>query len=150
MQSMKLIFVSALVFCAFFSSCNVFTLTGAETDVAPDFVSGGNTYNTYYTDIPPIVTGTSSSTIYTGSNPNCGAGVTVTIYGAKFTNDTIVELYNISESSTHTPTSTIFVDETQIDIVLPSNLSSASGPFSIKIENSIGPSRAFAFNLGCA
>jgi hypothetical protein len=141
---MKKLLLCMLIFVAFFSSCNLFTLTGAETSIPENFYSSGNS-------IPPIATGTSVSGGLTGgSNPSCGLGQTVIIFGAGFTSDISIELYNITEASFHTPTSISFIDSTEIQIVLPGNLGSAGSSFSIKVSNSYGVSKTFAFRIACA
>lgn len=135
-----------LSFFAFFSSCNIFTLTGASSGTHGNF----GDHNFAGGSFPPIVTSSSVGGMYTGSNTDCGAGVTITIYGANFTNDMTIDLFDTATGMPYTINSYSIVDPSEATITLGTGIPGSGTNIGVQVVNGNGSSKAFAYSSGCA
>ena len=137
--------LGVLSFFTFFSSCNLFTLTGASSEVHGDFYNDNFTSSAH----PPVVTSASVSSIFTGGTGNCGNGETIQVYGANFTSSTQFTLFRTDDGVTYSMTLNSIVDSSEASVTIGEALP-IGYTYGIWATNEHGSSKAFAFNAGCA
>ena len=131
---MKYLILSIGVFAAFFSSCNVFTLTGAQTEIGFNNYAGA-------TPLPPIVT---SARVPSG---NCVSGESATLYGTGFTSDMNVQFFDVATNVYTMSANITTVNNTDMNVDLPSDVPNNVN-LGVHVTSPNGESKAYAFFCG--
>ncbi|HYL61667.1 MAG TPA: hypothetical protein VE077_03520 [Candidatus Methylomirabilis sp.] len=90
---------------------------------------------------PPAITSLSASTTSAASTPYCSSqGFTLTVNGANFTSDAVVNWNGSAQTTT-------FVSATQLTASIPAALAAFPGTAGVSVKNSIGASNSLPFTL---
>lgn len=90
---------------------------------------------------PPAITSLSASTTSSASTPSCSVqGFTLTVNGANFTSDAVVNWNGAAQPTT-------FVSATQITASIPATNAAFPGTARVTVSNSVGASNSLPFTL---